>query len=220
MKTINISLYSIDELSKEAQESALNNYGYINVDYDWWEDEYEDFTNVCKTMGISVDKIHFRGFYSHGDGSCFASTIDVSAFIKGVQSKAWKTYAPTLELNVEKCTVRPAVIDLIDSGVDIEIVMKTETHHRYYCIHYHSTHYVNSTRSRNHRRIEEELDKLDRWAENTLGTLNRYLYRNLKETYEHLTSEEVVSEAIKANGYLFTADGKMATRLLKLVDNQ
>ena len=50
MKTKKIKLYSIDELSTEAREKALQKLGDINVSYDWWESVYSDASNV----GLSI----------------------------------------------------------------------------------------------------------------------------------------------------------------------
>jgi len=207
MKTIKIPLYTFSELEKKAQKTALEHFRYINVNYHWWEDDYNDFKSLYATMGITIDKIYFRGFYSQGDGSCFSSTIDVPAFIKGIAEQSWKKYAPMLKLDIEKCPIHPRVIDLIDSGVDIEIFMKTDTNHRYYYVHYYSTHYMNSANGRTYTRIENELEKLDEWAEETLETLNNYLYQTLEDTYEHLTSDKVVQEVIEVNEYHFTSNG-------------
>ena len=41
-----------------------------------------------------------------------------------------------------------------------------------------------------------------------LRDLARWLYRQLEREYEHLTSDEVVDEAIAANGYTFTEAGR------------
>lgn len=46
MKTITINLYSFNELSKEAQQKALNKLATINVEHDWWDDTYEDAKNI------------------------------------------------------------------------------------------------------------------------------------------------------------------------------
>lgn len=46
MKTKTINLYSFDELSKEAQDKAVNNLRDINVNYNWWESVYEDAKNI------------------------------------------------------------------------------------------------------------------------------------------------------------------------------
>lgn len=216
MKSIAINLFSIDELNQQAQEVALEHHRHINIYHRWWEDDYEDFKTLCATMGITVEEIFFRGFYSQGDGSTFSSTIDVSAFIRGVAEQVWKKDFPTLELDIEKCPIHPRVIDLIESGVDIEISMMTDTHHRYYFVHYYSSSYLNNTNGRKHSRIEEELDKLDKWAKETLDTLNHYLYKNLEETCDYLKSDDAVKEAIEANQYLFTKEGDKADSLLIL----
>jgi len=46
MKTIELTLYKFDELSEAAQQNAINELSDINVDYDWWENTYEDAKNV------------------------------------------------------------------------------------------------------------------------------------------------------------------------------
>lgn len=65
MKSISLNLFSIDELSQEAQGQAFERYRHFNVeDTHWFEGEYEDFTAICKTIGIMIDKdsIFFSGF--------------------------------------------------------------------------------------------------------------------------------------------------------------
>jgi hypothetical protein len=46
MKTITINLYSFSELSKEAQQKAINKLATINVDFAWWNTTYEDAKNI------------------------------------------------------------------------------------------------------------------------------------------------------------------------------
>jgi len=208
MKTIKIPLYTFSELEKEAQKKAKKHFRFINTDNNWWETEYEDFINICKTMGISVNpkEIYFRGFYSQGDGSCFASKVDIPVFIKGVAEQAWRSYAPTFELDIEKCPIPLRIINLIEREL-IEVEIWTEISHRYYFLHYHSRNYLYRKSNRDYIRIEEELTKLDKWAKKILERLNDYLYKSLEETYYYLTSDKAVQEAIEANEYHFTANG-------------
>jgi len=51
MKTISINLYKFEELTKEAQQKALEKYYNINVDHNWWESTYED----AKTIGLEIE---------------------------------------------------------------------------------------------------------------------------------------------------------------------
>jgi len=217
MKTIKIPLYTFSELEKEAQRNAKKHHRDINTNYRWWESDYEDFITICKTIGIYIDPkdIYFRGFYSQGDGSCFGSKIEVSEFIKGISEKSWKSYASTFNPNVELCPIDSRIINLIAKGV-IEVDMWTETSHRYYFVHYHSQNYLYQKSNRDYIRIEEELEKLDKWAKKTLERLNDCFYKSLENTYEYLISDKAVKETIIANEYLFTKDGRTADRLLNL----
>ena len=46
MRTIEVKLYSFDELSEEAKEKAINNLRDINVDYNWWDCTYDDAAQI------------------------------------------------------------------------------------------------------------------------------------------------------------------------------
>jgi hypothetical protein len=50
MKTIEITLYQFQELSKEAQQKAIENNIYFNVDHDWWNCTYDDMENIGATI--------------------------------------------------------------------------------------------------------------------------------------------------------------------------
>lgn len=50
MQTVEIKIYKFDELSKEAQQKALQSYANFNVDYDWWQFVYEDANNIGLTI--------------------------------------------------------------------------------------------------------------------------------------------------------------------------
>ena len=49
MREMNVTVYSFDELSEEAQERALNDLRYIKVEFNWWEDSY-DTIRTKKTL--------------------------------------------------------------------------------------------------------------------------------------------------------------------------
>jgi formylmethanofuran dehydrogenase subunit A len=64
MRTIRTKLYKLSELSKDAQQKAIENLSDINVDYDWWQSVYQDAENVgLKIIGFDID----RGSYCKGD---------------------------------------------------------------------------------------------------------------------------------------------------------
>jgi len=101
MKTITLKLYSFNELDKSAKEKTLTTYRDFNVEFDWWDDEFEDFIELCSYMGIAVpkDSIKFRGFYSQGDGSGFSATVDIPKLISALTNEAWKDMRPNRNLH-------------------------------------------------------------------------------------------------------------------------
>jgi hypothetical protein len=46
MKKHIITTYSFNELSQDAQQTAISDLGDINVDHGWWESVYEDAENI------------------------------------------------------------------------------------------------------------------------------------------------------------------------------
>jgi len=58
-ETITRTLYKFDELSAGAQETAIEGFADINVDYDWWELEYDYFKEKLGVMGIECDSFFF-----------------------------------------------------------------------------------------------------------------------------------------------------------------
>src|SRR3546814_12314325 len=61
-------------------------YRISNLDYEWWDCTYDDFSTICEILGVELKThpirlmgggtrqkacIHFRGFWSPGDGASF-----------------------------------------------------------------------------------------------------------------------------------------------------
>ena len=60
--TVITKVYPFDELSDEAKETAIGKLAYINVDYGWWDNTYED----AKTIGLEITEFDDRGAYCRG----------------------------------------------------------------------------------------------------------------------------------------------------------
>lgn len=57
MKTVTLNLFEFDELNEEARKKALEFSIYINVEYDWWLQTYEDATQAgMKISGFDLDR--------------------------------------------------------------------------------------------------------------------------------------------------------------------
>jgi hypothetical protein len=50
MRTITTNVYSFNELSKQAQQNAIEKLYDINVNFDWWQSTYED----AETIGLKI----------------------------------------------------------------------------------------------------------------------------------------------------------------------
>lgn len=67
-----------------------------------------------------------------------------------------------------------------------------------------------------YERVYELDTALDEVEEHYLKAMCRQYLHILDHEYDYLTSDEVIAESLAANGYWFTADGKIATHLEKL----
>jgi hypothetical protein len=216
MKTIQLKLYEFAELEQQAQQKAIEAHRYVNVSHDWWDFIYDDFIQIAETLGITIkkDSIHFQGFYSQGDGSAFDAEIDLPKLLEAVNAQSWKSYAPQLELNISLPEIDRRVSRLIKTG-QLEINPKINQPPRSYYVKAE----LNERLPYSHHGyplIEKQLDILENGIQAIADTLNRYLYRLLQDEYEQATEDQAVTEAIEANEYWFTGDGKIANRLESL----
>jgi hypothetical protein len=64
MRTIRTKVYTFNELSKEAQEKAIENNFYINVTHDWWSITYEDAERIgLKITSFDLERRQVTGSY-------------------------------------------------------------------------------------------------------------------------------------------------------------
>lgn len=84
MKTVTTTVYTFNELNKEAQKKALDIFRYFNVDDDFWREcLLEKIKENLQNKGYKNPEINYSGFYSQGDGASFTSkTVDLSPWFK------------------------------------------------------------------------------------------------------------------------------------------
>ena len=84
MRTIRTKVYQFSELSKAAQQKAIEKNRDINTFYDWHDLTTDEQTGELIKQGFEDAKIMFSGFASQGDGACFTcSNIDFNKFLDG-----------------------------------------------------------------------------------------------------------------------------------------
>jgi hypothetical protein len=218
MRTIQLKLYELGELSAKCRETAIKELGDINVDFDWYEMVFMDFTAICENIGVTImkGKTHFSGFYSQGDGSAFTATVNIPKLLEAVKAESWKTNAPNLELGLPVCEADRRLIRLMESeAIDLSPKIIQPSRSYYVKAELNEQYPYN-----NHRfnRIETELEKIENWLQRVADKLNRFLYKALQDDNEYHTTEQAIAETIEANGFHFTADGKLATHLEHLAE--
>lgn len=194
MRKVTKTVYRFAELPEKIQKNILADYRDINTDFDWYAGIYDDAKHIGKLMGIEVRDIYFSGFYSQGDGACFVGTYQ---------------YA---ENSVEKVReYAPNDTQLHEIAQELD-ALQAKHENSIYAHIYKIDHYYNHEGTI--AISAEYADKKDKYSVDIDSTLvgilrdfMRWIYQNLKEEYEYITSDEAVRETIEANGFEFYING-------------
>ena len=200
-----ITLYTYDELSDDAKETAKQ----------WWldcrdETDYEcvtdDFATIAAKLGIDLatNPVKLMGGGTRNDpaiwwsvGYCqsdYAAFDGRYAYVKGAAASV-KDYAPQdKELH--------AIADRLQAVQSRHLYALTATikYHHYYGLQV-------ETRNERHEygdvsaAVESEVKEIMR-------DLAQWLYRQLVQQDEYLRSDEQIADAMEANGYTFREDGR------------
>ena len=183
-------LYTFDELSTQAKEKAITSFQEDDsyLDYDWYQDTVDDFKTILELIGYYNIECYFSGFWSQGDGACFAAKF-------GREKRC-------LQKVKSYCTEKE-ILDIVEQ-IQSEIPLHEEyeiKHSGHYCHEYCTNVYYLGDNEKAEQ-LNERFLELSR-------QLMRILYRKLKDQYYYLNSDEAIIEYIKANDYEFTEDGKL-----------
>ena len=181
MRDTSVTVYSFDELSEDAQERALNDLRWVNVEHNWWECSYDMIRTAGKLLGLRISDIQFD-IYSY-------CTFDAHyRYVRGA-AKAVRDEFPRAD-------------DLCYVARDLQALQKRRS--------YSLSCEVTGGRSMNYYRcfrfgVDYECDALG----DILDEFAHWARILLRDEYEWLTSKEAIREMIEANEYEFTEDGKL-----------
>lgn len=183
----------------EAQQKLVDKYRDINVEWnDWHESVIEDFkVSMLQDNYIHVDRVHFSGFWSQGDGACF------EGYVSDFPEYMDKHYQPEQY---------PMVRKLLDKGGSVYFKCKHSGHYYHeYCVEYgygadrledvldtHSEVQEAAIKVLDEK-LDKELDLLEEDLKDTFRDHMRKLYKDLQEQYEYYTSDKAIWETIVAN---------------------
>jgi hypothetical protein len=185
------------KVTSSQRASLIEKYRYINVEhYDWWDCTYADFKEDMKDVGIEVWRMYFSGFWSQGDGACFAGSLrDTLTYLDHHHQGQY-----------------PMIRKLLEAGG--EVYVRCEHRGRYYhqnCTEFwvdsdslpgmlpQPTEFHAQIAEQWQRQLEDELSDLEEDSIEQWRSYMQDLYRRLENEYDYLTSDEAVWDTIEAN---------------------
>ncbi len=207
---IETTVYQLHELSDAAKDKARGWYRRIGFDFDWHDAVYDDFERICAILGVSLatrtDRlfgggvrpkpcIWFSGFWSQGDGACFERHY---RHAKGARTQI-RAYAP-------KDAELHRIADCLEAAQrrNFYQLQATVTHRGRY---YHEHCMAISVKRDSPTGQDMSRDAEDIVIE-AMRDLARWLYRQLEREYDDQTSDAFIDDAICANAYTFTEEGR------------
>ena len=203
-------VYALDELPPPAQDKARAWYREIGFDHDWYDAVYGDFQQIAAILGLrfrttpvrlycggtrQAPCIWFRGFWSQGDGAAY---------------EAWYSYAPRAVPRIRAHAPQDVELHRIAEALQqvqrrnfYQLRAETSLRGRY-C---HARSMVIEV-TRDSAAGQEMTEDADEVVTEALRDLADWLYRQLQQEYEYLTSDAAIDEVIRANDYSFTAEGR------------
>ena len=172
-------------------------YGWLKhtPDYDWWDCIEENFIEDCGKLGVCVDNITFSGFYSQGDGAAFVGRVYVYEW---------------MEQKGHHITHPAAYLGCKDDGSYVRLETGRGNNMRANLEEYANQTAPSGVFTGLDQQAWEELvdaqiselsieDEVLSFCED----LAQELYTDLRDEYEHLTSEEMFIEHCEANEVTF-----------------
>jgi len=203
-------VYRLDELDAPARDKARGWYREIGFDHDWYDAVYDDFQQIAAILGLRFKTtpvllygggtrqapcIWFRGFWSQGDGAAF---------------EAWYSYAPRAVPRIRAHAPQDGELHGIAEALQqvqrrnfYQLRAKTSLRG-----HYCHARSMAIDVTRDSTTGQEMTDDAEEVVADALRDLADWLYRQLQQEYEYLTSDAAIDEVIRANDYSFTADGR------------
>jgi hypothetical protein len=196
-------------VTQKYNQDFIDKHRNINVDHDWWDYTYYDFRRICEILGIDLDTGEpcFSGFWSQGDGASWAGTYRSLRHSYGEQGAI-----PTYDLAPVAIRGHAPQDEELHHIADELCLLARIYGPTYATVSRRNRHYAHSNTMLigQWEYMDEDIDMdevdeaiIDHVEEALLHTfqaLAEWLYRTLEQEYDHLTSDEVVIEALEACG--------------------
>lgn len=208
MIILETKLYSFEELSPEAKETAIESNRYRNVEHEeWWEFTSESVSSFFATVGLDVTVKYFDLDRDKGTSCEVDFDKPFSEVVSLIESKAWLANFPTIETPFSR----------------MAIVSKGATPSR---IDYFFTEFIYGGLRPRDRGIgtyseacegcevegkwrvssvcREIIDIMDKLASDIDSLATKWL----EEEYDYLTSDDCIAEGLSGTGEIFLETGR------------
>ena len=196
MRTIQKDIYKFSELSKTAQNNAIEHTrsDEYYLDYEWYSFTYEDFKTILELIGFYNIETRFSGFYSQGDGASFKARYSNEKYIAK---------------KVKSCVLADDELNQIVSNFqDIKKSLGNKAKDLEFSIYFGDSMYSHSN-TMNIDNISEFAEDFEDDILQLCKDLADWYYKKLDDEYEFLNSDEAVTEHLICNEYEFEINGKM-----------
>jgi hypothetical protein len=188
-------------------DSFIDKHRDINIHDDWYDGVFEDFKMICKILGIDLNEQEpsFSGFCSQGDGASWTGQYRAIG--------GWLSAPANVTYDLAPAEIREhAPQDEELHRIADELCLLARIYGPVYAVvRRHGNHYVHSSAMRLDEWsyydeqidmddvAEEIIDLIETTLKDLFRALADWLYKSLEESYDHLTSDDVVKESLEAN---------------------
>jgi len=191
-------LQAADPKRFQKEYLAWTNYA---LDYNWWDYMEETFKTDASNEGIDVQRIYFSLSYSQGDYASFEGQINVAEWM---EAKGYDETYPALYLAVKDYGEYASVSDRTNRGgwprvnLDGNVVGNTNPEGIFAGLDQDAWDAL----------VYEQFDAagLEDEMQSFVEDVCRTLYRDLRDEYEHLTSEQSFIESCECNEITFETE--------------
>ena len=213
---IDAPTFRFEALSDLAKAAALDAVRGRDVDYDWWDNTYEDAVRMAAFLGIEIDsethrqgsgrtvttpKINFSGFGSQGDGACFTGSYSCAPeAIAKITAEC--NDAELLDLATRLTAVQVAT--KIQYGCTVEARITTSGNYSHSGTMNVETSYTDDIDDSDET---VDLDTADAEITDCMREFADWIYAQLEAEYDYRTSDEHLTEYLVEDENLFDEDG-------------
>lgn len=212
---VEIQVYAFDELNNYAKQQAIAQYGQPPDDW------HEDICNRAKEdgpeRGFSIAEVLFTGFHSQGDGASWTGYVDLPDFIEyhsKPEDADYAQYVVLRELIKDGWCEEHVAISRNGFYYNHSGMMRSAgIDDRLYYAEDDSVMDRGILQGANVKELARSIDyeyllnQLDEWL---LGKAQKFadgVYKQLREEYNHYTSEEYFKDLCDINGWRFDKRG-------------